>query len=101
MDPPVEHVVDVLRGAAAVHLSDVALRIVGVGVEAVVGHIAGRVVSITAVSDVVVGRVNRWGKTGGRGETGLSPKVSYGGYSVRPGKIPEKFRKNSEKFFTV
>ena len=63
MDPPVEHVVDVLRGAAAIHLGDVALRIVGVGVEAVVGHIAGRVVSVTAGRDVVVGRVNRWIET--------------------------------------
>ena len=63
MDPPVEHVVDVLRGAAAIHLGDVALSIVGVGVEAVVGHIAGRVVSVTAGRDVVVGRVNRWIET--------------------------------------
>ena len=63
MDPPVEHVVDVLRGAAAIHLGDVALRIVGVGVVAVVGHIAGRVVSVTGGRDVVVGRVNRWIET--------------------------------------
>ena len=60
MDASVEDVVDVLGRAAAIYLGDVSLRVVGVAVDGVVGHVACRIVGEAAGRDLVVGRVDRW-----------------------------------------
>ena len=60
MDAAIEDIVDVLGGAAAIHLGDVPLCVVGVAVDSVVGHVACRVVGEAAGRDLIVGRVDRW-----------------------------------------
>jgi hypothetical protein len=54
--PLVQRIVHIRRRRAAIHRHDVAFRVVGVAVVAVVGHVARRVVS--EAGDLVVGRVD-------------------------------------------
>ena len=68
MDSVVEHVVDVGGRVAAIHLGDIAFRVIGVAVHRVVGHVACGVIAVATGRNVIIRGIDRWIEIIGSGD---------------------------------